>query len=47
MQRRSWPSEDVSAEVIDARWLNPFDWPTLFESVKKARGAFSSSMKQS
>jgi pyruvate/2-oxoglutarate/acetoin dehydrogenase E1 component len=27
--------EDVSAEVIDARWLNPFDWPTLFESVKK------------
>jgi pyruvate/2-oxoglutarate/acetoin dehydrogenase E1 component len=28
---------DVSAEVIDARWLNPFDWPTLFASVEGTR----------
>jgi acetoin:2,6-dichlorophenolindophenol oxidoreductase subunit beta len=25
----------VSAEVINARWLNPFDWDTLMASVRK------------
>jgi len=25
----------VSAEVIDARWLNPFDWNTLMASVRR------------
>jgi pyruvate/2-oxoglutarate/acetoin dehydrogenase E1 component len=25
----------VSAEVINARWLNPFDWETLMTSVRK------------
>ncbi len=25
----------VSAEVINARWLNPFDWDTLLASVRK------------
>jgi len=28
-------SEGVSAEVIDARWLNPFDWDALEASVGK------------
>lgn len=27
--------EGVSVELIDARWLNPFDWYTLTESVQK------------
>jgi pyruvate/2-oxoglutarate/acetoin dehydrogenase E1 component len=26
-----------SVEVIDARWLNPFDWETLFASVGRTR----------
>ncbi len=26
-----------SVEVINARWLNPFDWETLFASVKRTR----------
>lgn len=25
----------IAAEVINARWLNPFDWATLFASVRK------------
>ncbi len=25
----------IAAEVINARWLSPFDWETLFRSVKK------------
>ncbi len=30
-------SKGISAEVIDARWLNPFDWDTLESSVRKTR----------
>lgn len=25
----------IQAEVINARWVAPFDWPTLFQSVQK------------
>ncbi|RZL94271.1 MAG: acetoin dehydrogenase [Variovorax sp.] len=28
-------AQGTSAEVINARWLNPFDWGTLFASVRK------------
>jgi pyruvate/2-oxoglutarate/acetoin dehydrogenase E1 component len=31
----SLDKEGISAEVIDARWLNPFDWDALFSSVRK------------
>jgi len=27
--------QNISAEVINARWLNPFDWDTLMASVRK------------
>jgi len=27
----------IDAEVINARWLAPFDWPALFASVRKTR----------
>src|SRR5690606_2635783 len=27
--------QGISAEVINARWLNPFDWDTLMSSVGK------------
>jgi pyruvate/2-oxoglutarate/acetoin dehydrogenase E1 component len=27
--------QGISAEVINARWLNPFDWPTLLASARK------------
>lgn len=27
--------EGISAEVINARWLNPFDWDTLYASLRK------------
>ena len=30
-------SEGVSAEVVNARWLTPFDWSTLLKSVRKTR----------
>lgn len=30
-------AEGISVEVIDARWLNPFDWDSLFASVRKTR----------
>lgn len=29
--------QGVSAEVVNARWLTPFDWSTLFASVRKTR----------
>lgn len=29
--------EGVGVEVIDARWLNPFDWELLFASVRKTK----------
>ncbi len=30
-------AEGISAEVVDARWINPFDWDTLYASVGKTR----------
>jgi pyruvate/2-oxoglutarate/acetoin dehydrogenase E1 component len=29
--------EGLGVEVIDARWLNPFDWDVLFASVRKTK----------
>jgi pyruvate/2-oxoglutarate/acetoin dehydrogenase E1 component len=29
--------EGISAEVIDARWLNPFDWDAVYASVSRTR----------
>lgn len=29
--------EGVQIEVVDARWLSPFDWDTLFVSLQKTR----------
>ncbi len=29
--------EGIAAEVIDARWIAPFDWPTLLASVRRTR----------
>jgi pyruvate/2-oxoglutarate/acetoin dehydrogenase E1 component len=29
--------EGIGVEVIDARWLNPFDWELLFASVRKTK----------
>jgi pyruvate/2-oxoglutarate/acetoin dehydrogenase E1 component len=31
----SLAAEGISVEVIDARWLAPFDWPTLFSSIAR------------
>ena len=28
-------AQGLSAEIIDARWLDPFDWDTLADSVRK------------
>jgi acetoin:2,6-dichlorophenolindophenol oxidoreductase subunit beta len=28
-------ADGVSAEIVNARWLNPFDWETLFASVRR------------
>ena len=30
-------AEGISAEVVDARWISPFDWDTLMASVRKTR----------
>jgi acetoin:2,6-dichlorophenolindophenol oxidoreductase subunit beta len=30
-------ADNVQAEVIDARWLNPFDLPAVLQSVRKTR----------
>jgi len=30
-------TEGTEAEVINARWIAPFDWPTLFSSVQRTR----------
>ena len=30
-------ADHVQAEVIDARWLNPFDLATVLQSVRKTR----------
>lgn len=29
--------QGIDAEVLNARWLAPFDWPALFASVRKTR----------
>ena len=30
-------AQGIDAEVIDARWIAPFDWPTLWTSLRKTR----------
>lgn len=30
-------AEGISAEVVNARWIAPFDWPTLMASVRRTR----------